>query len=123
MPLQGSISGSLSMSIIRTESRRLGLGCCFLAVTLSISSRAQSPKPADGAPPTAPGLRKLVGEDARQANQLDHGIEKDLEGDHWDEAIAKAGELLALRAKVQGPNHFETVSAEWRLKTLRRVAS
>jgi tetratricopeptide (TPR) repeat protein len=30
--------------------------------------------------------------------------------------------LLALRAKAQGPKHFETVDAEWRLKSLRWVA-
>ena len=29
---------------------------------------------------------------------------------------------IALRTRVQGPKHFETVSEEWRKKTLRRLA-
>jgi tetratricopeptide (TPR) repeat protein len=49
-------------------------------------------------------------------------IDAALTADRWDEAIARADELLALRARVQGVKHFETVNAEWRLKTLRRVA-
>src|SRR5262245_19607173 len=36
--------------------------------------------------------------------------------------MARAEELLALRARVQGPKHFETVDAEWLLKALHRVA-
>ena len=40
----------------------------------------------------------------------------------WEEAIAQAEELFALRTRLQGPKHFETLDAEWRKKTLRRVA-
>jgi tetratricopeptide (TPR) repeat protein len=101
----------------------LGLACYFLAVVVAASCLAQSPKPAEGRSATARGLQKLAGEDARRAEQLNQGIEKDLEADRWNQAIAKAGELLALRAKVQGPKHFESVNAEWLLQTLRRVAS
>src|SRR5262245_22079723 len=98
------------MSITRTELRRLGLAWCFLASTLSASSVAQSSKPPDGAPPAAPGPRKLAGEDARRADQLDKEIERGLEADRWAEAIAKARELHALWARAQGPKHFETVN-------------
>ena len=42
-----------------------------------------------------------------------------LKADRWDAAIARAQELLALRTRVQGPKHYETVNAEWRLKALR----
>ena len=72
--------------------------------------------------PTAPGLRKLTGDDAKRAEELGKSIEAALKADRWDEAIARAEELLALRARVQGPKHFETVDAGWRLKTFRRVA-
>jgi tetratricopeptide (TPR) repeat protein len=75
-----------------------------------------------GSQTPAPGLRKLTGDDARRAEELDKAIEAVLKADRWDEAIARAQELLALRAKVQGPKHFETVNAEWHLKTLRRMA-
>ena len=65
---------------------------------------------------------KLTGDDEKRAKQLDEQIDKALKADRWDEAIAQAEELLALRTRVQGPKHFETVDAEWRLKALRRVA-
>jgi CHAT domain-containing protein/tetratricopeptide (TPR) repeat protein len=64
----------------------------------------------------------LSGDDARKAEELDKAVEASLAADRWDEAIAKAEELAALRAKVQGPKHFETVNAQWRLRALRRVA-
>jgi hypothetical protein len=83
---------------------------------------AQTPAPPT-TKPTAPGLIKLTGDDERRAKELDEQIDKGMKADRWDEAIAKAKELLALRAKVQGLKHFETVNAEWRLKALRRVAS
>jgi len=64
----------------------------------------------------------LTGDDARRAEEMAKATETALNADRWDEAIAKAEELLALRSRVQGPKHFETVSAEWRLRALRRVA-
>jgi len=82
---------------------------------------AQTASPKEARPP-APGLRKLTGDDARRAEELDKAIEASLKADRWDEAIARVEELFALRAKVQGRKHFETASEEWRLKTLRRVA-
>jgi len=82
---------------------------------------AQTTSPTE-AQPTAPGLRKLTGEDEKRAKELDEQIDKAIKADSWDEAIARAQELVALRARVQGPKHFETVTAEWLLKALRRVA-
>jgi tetratricopeptide (TPR) repeat protein len=41
----------------------------------------------------------------------------------WDEALARAEELLALRSRVQGAGHHQVVDAGWRVKTLRRVAA
>jgi tetratricopeptide (TPR) repeat protein len=68
-------------------------------------------------------LRKLTGDDATRAEELVKAIDATLKADRWDEAIARAEELVALRTRVQGPKHFETVNEEWRLKTLRRVTS
>ncbi len=95
----------------------IGLGIGFWV--LSTSAQTTSPKEA---PPQPQGFRKLTGDDAKRAEELDKAIEAALKADRWDEAIAKAEELLALRTRVQGPKHFETVTAEWRLKALRRVA-
>jgi tetratricopeptide (TPR) repeat protein len=92
-----------------------------LFVPIADSDQALAPKPS-AEKPAAPRLIKLTGEDEKRAKGLDEQIEKALKADRGDEAIAKAEELLALRAKVQGPKHFDTVDAEWRLKTLRLVA-
>jgi hypothetical protein len=64
----------------------------------------------------APALRKLTGDDAKKALELDKAIDAALKADGWDVAIARAEELLALRTRVQGPKHFETVNVEWQLK-------
>jgi len=72
--------------------------------------------------PTAPGLRKLTRDDARRVGELDKSIAAALKADRWDQAITGAKEQLALRTRVLGPKHFETVDAEWRLGALRRVA-
>ncbi len=96
------------------------LGFIVLSFTSSVLGQAHAPPNAE---PVAPELRKLTAEDDKRAKQLDEQIDKALKADRWDKAIAKAEELLALRMRVQGPKHFETVNEEWRLKALRRVAS
>src|SRR5271165_4919274 len=100
---------------------RLGL-LSGLGIALSGSpTRAQNATPKEAQPP-APGLRKLAGDDARRAEEIAKAIEAALEADRWDEAISRAEELRALRTRILGPKHFETVSTEWRQKTLRRLA-
>jgi len=79
--------------------------------------------PAKEAQSTAPGLIKLAGDDEKRVKQLDEQIDQALKADRWDEAIARAEELVALRTRIHGPKHFETVNAEWRLKALRRAAA
>ncbi len=96
----------------------IGLGFAFFAVPASAQTDA-----AEQPQPPAPGLRQLAGDDAKRAKELDKAIEAALKADRWDEAIARGKEVFALRSRVQGPEHFETVSAEWRLKALRRVAT
>ena len=97
-----------------------------LLITLGIEipgvpTFAQTTSPKEAQPP-APELRKLTGDDAKRAEELDKAIAAALKDDHWHEAIGRAEELLALRTLGQGPKHFETVDAEWRLQTFRRVA-
>jgi tetratricopeptide (TPR) repeat protein len=94
-----------------------------LVLFFSSPVRGQEPvsKPSAGQP-LAPGLIKLTGDDEKRARQLDEQIDNALNADRWDEAIARAEELLALRTRAQGPKHFDTADAEWRLDALRRVA-
>jgi len=100
---------------------RLGLLIGSGIAMPAMPATAQTTAPNDAQPP-APGLRKLRAEDEQRAKRLDKQIDTALKADHWEEAIARAGELLALRTRVQGPRHFETVNAEWHQRTLRRVA-
>jgi tetratricopeptide (TPR) repeat protein len=100
---------------------RLGLliGFGIAIPALPTTAQTTSPKQAQSQPQ---GLIKLTGGDAKHAEVLDKAIDAALKADRCDEAIAKAEELLALRTRVQGAKHFETVDAEWRLKALRLVA-
>ena len=100
---------------------RLGLVIGFGIEIRTLPATAQAASLKD-AQPSAPRLRKLSGEDARRAEELDKAIEAALKADRCDEAIARAEELAALRTRIQGSKHFETVNAEWLLKTARRVA-
>src|SRR5271157_1462352 len=100
---------------------RLGLLIGLVIEITGSPATAQTTSPKEAQHP-APGLRKLTGDDARRAVELEKAIGAALKADRWDDAVARAQEVLALRARVQGPKHFETVNAEWRLKRLRRVA-
>ena len=100
---------------------RLGL-LIGLGIAFSGSPTRPRPRHPKETQSPAPGLRKLTGDDAKRADDLDKAIEAALKADRWDEAISRAEELLALRTRIQGPKHFETVSEEWRKKTLRRLA-
>ena len=64
----------------------------------------------------------MTDDDAKRAEELDKAIKAALKADRCDEAIARAEKLLAFRSRAQGPKHFETVNAQWLLKTLHRVA-
>src|SRR5262249_2288755 len=100
---------SPAMKTLRTV---LGMGL-LIGLVIEVPDRpatAQNTSPKESQTPAA-GLRKLAGDDARRAAELDQAIAVALTADRWDEAIVKAQELLALRAKIQGPKHFETVNA------------
>jgi tetratricopeptide (TPR) repeat protein len=94
----------------------VGLGTVLLPATAQTTSQKE-------VQPTAPGLRRLTGDDAKKAEKLDEAIEAALEADRWDDAIARAEELLALRVRAQGPKHFEMVNAHWTVKTLRNMTA
>ncbi len=101
---------------------RFGLLIGLVIEISGLPTFGQTTPPKESQPPAAE-LRKLTGEDAKRAAELEKAIEAALEANRWDEAIPRTEELLALRTRTQGPKHFETVNEQWRLKTLRRVAS
>jgi tetratricopeptide (TPR) repeat protein len=101
---------------------RLGLLIGWVIATAGVPTIAQTNSPQDALPP-APRLKTLSGADTKRADELQKSTDAALNADRWGDAIAHAEELLALRTRVQGPKHFETVNAEWLLKNLRHVAT
>ncbi len=80
---------------------------------------AQEPK--KDAPATKPQWqRMLTGDDAKRAAELEQQIKKLEAADKRDEARTAAEELLALRTKVQGIDHWQVKNVEWRVKDLAR---
>jgi tetratricopeptide (TPR) repeat protein/CHAT domain-containing protein len=67
--------------------------------------------------------RLLQGDDARRAAELAEKIEQAEQADQLDEAIGCSDALFSLRSKVQGPEHWQTISARWDLDALRKVAA
>src|SRR5437660_11583994 len=116
LPFSGTVR--LIMNILRVE-LRVGLLIGVGIMNAGSPTIAQTPSSKE-AQLLAPGLRKLTGDDAKRAEELNKAIEAAQKTGRWDEAIARAEELLALRARVQGPKHFETLDEEWLLVTLRR---
>jgi tetratricopeptide (TPR) repeat protein len=101
---------------------RVGLFVEFVTIATSspvipqVETRAQSDQ-------LAAKTRELLGDDAERASKLEEEFAKARAADRWDEAISKAQELVALRTRGQGAAHFDTVRAEWQLKTARLVAA
>jgi CHAT domain-containing protein/Tfp pilus assembly protein PilF len=95
----------------------------FVALTAGLvgggRAAADEPKPAE----MPPYERLLQGDDAKQAAALDQRIRELREKDRYAEAIQTAAELLALRRRVQGADHYEAVSVKWYVETLRKVAA
>src|SRR5690349_6292085 len=69
---------------------------------------AQEPKPAESKKPQ--WQRLLTGDDAKTAEKLQQQINKSQAADDYAAAIKAAEELLVLRTKVQGGDHYETVN-------------
>jgi tetratricopeptide (TPR) repeat protein len=69
----------------------------------------------------APYERLLKGDDARQAATLQKRIEELCRSGTFAEAVGPAEELLALRQRVQGADHWQTVNASQQVQFLRQA--
>src|SRR6516164_139653 len=78
---------------------------------------------AKGDEPKPQWQRLLSGADARKAADLARQIEELETADRYAEAIRLREELLALRTRLQGADHWETVSEKWDLALRRKVAA
>jgi tetratricopeptide (TPR) repeat protein len=93
----------------------------LLGLSLAAVVRADDSKPKADAKPQ--WQRLLTGDDARKAADLDKRIYPLMSADRYADAIATAEELVALRTKLQGADHWQTVNRKWWLAMLKKVAA
>jgi CHAT domain-containing protein/Flp pilus assembly protein TadD len=91
----------------------------LLAGLLAQASRMAADEP----PPKPPWQRMLQGENANRAEQLQARISMLVGAGKYADAIEPAKELTALRERVQGGDHWETVDARLQVRTLKQVAA
>jgi CHAT domain-containing protein len=87
----------------------------LLGLSLIAVAFADEPKPQ--------WQRMLTGDDAKKAADLQKQVADADAADRFAEAIALQEELLALRTKVQGADHWETVATKWQLTGIKKVAA
>src|SRR5262245_2514599 len=91
----------------------------LLATLTPTSAAADGPESAE----KPPYQRPLQGDDAKRAAALAKRIDELREKDRYAEALQAAEELLALRRRVQGADHYEAVNAQWDVEALKQVAA
>jgi tetratricopeptide (TPR) repeat protein len=94
---------------------------CVVCGLVGTTTRADDPKLKTETKP--PWQRLLKGDDAKKAAELGKRIEELEAADKYAEAISQSAELLALRTKVQGVDHWETVNEKWTVTALKKVAA
>src|SRR5215471_2580435 len=91
-----------------------------LVAVLVGTAWADDPPPEKGKPPCE---RMLQGDDAKTAAALQDKIAALEQADKYDEAVQVAEELAALRARVQGADHWQVRDARIEVSTLRTIGA
>src|SRR5262249_55955611 len=91
-----------------------------LVVCLVGTVWADDPPPEKSKPPYE---RMLRGEDGKTAAALEKKIAVLERADQYDAAVQAAEELAALRARVQGADHWQVLNARIKASTLRAVGA
>jgi tetratricopeptide (TPR) repeat protein len=94
----------------------MGLVVALLTAALSAEETA---KKTDAVKP--PWQRYLQGEDAKKAGEQEKQLAQLQEASKFSDALKTAEALAALRGKVQGKEHWQTVSARSEVEAIRRV--
>src|SRR5262245_48818733 len=94
-----------------------------LAARTAMSGVAKAIKPKPKPAEKPPYQRLLQGDDDKQAAALQQRSLERATADDYAGAVQAAEELLALRRRVQGADHHETVSVQWDVAALRKVAA
>ena len=91
-------------------------------VTRSAGGQVAS-TPAGQRDPTPPWERNLTGDDAIRARKLEGQVEQLKRAGRFGDAIAPAGEVSELRARVQGADHWQAADAQREVDDLRTIAA
>jgi tetratricopeptide (TPR) repeat protein len=93
--------------------------CCLAVVGLGLPGvvRAADEKLKE----VPPYQRLLRGDDARNAEALQAQVDRYWAAGRFGETLRPAEELVALRQKAQGADHWEAVNARWQAEAVRRV--
>src|SRR5262245_53611977 len=114
------------------SSRKRGR-CCMKSImksqvilamsSLALFALAEEPQPKSEQPPAGkPQYERLLqGDDAKRAAELNQQIENAERTSQFDKAIDQSQKLLALRTRLQGADHWETVNERWVLDGRRKV--
>jgi CHAT domain-containing protein len=113
---------------VRTKLCRTAVtvGCAAGLALLLTGGAAAPPRPDEPAPPAdakAPWQRLLTGDDAKRAAEWEQKIDELCRAGHYTEAQEAARQVLALRRRVQGVEHWETADARRLLQTLEKIAA
>jgi CHAT domain-containing protein len=105
--------------------RRSLRGVVVCLAWLVLISGGRTPRAAEPAgDPSAikpPWQRYLQGDDARQAAEWKKQLAQLAEAGKFEEALKAAERVAELRVKVQGSDHWQTVSARWDAEAMRRA--
>jgi len=93
----------------------------LLGLALVVVANGDDPKPRTD--PKPPWQRLLTGADARKAADLVTRILELEAADNYAEAIRLREQLLALRTRVQGADHWQTINEKWNLAATTKVAA
>ncbi len=93
----------------------------FMLFFTSLEADAEQPKAQTDAKP--PYERLLQGDEAKQAAELDKKIAKLEAADNYDEALKLQQQVLELRAKSQGADHWQSITAKWYVEQLKKIAA
>src|SRR5262245_41971538 len=91
-----------------------------LAAVLAGTAWADDPPTQKSKPPHE---RMLRGEDEKTAAALQNKISALAGADKYDEAVQAAEELAALRARVQGADHWQVRDARLQVSILRTIGA
>jgi CHAT domain-containing protein/tetratricopeptide (TPR) repeat protein len=100
---------------------RLVLVCRALLFLLTPRLAADEPAAKEAVKP--PYERSLKGEDAKHAAELEKKANAFVAADNYDAAIKLYEQLLELRTRLQGADHWETVNWKWLLDREKKVAN